>query len=87
LERIVYGSNGRLLTGSFMDYALPRATGIAAVALESIKALSHWIGVPATLVNAVIDALSPFGMRHLDMPLTSYKVLHAMKTALKEKDR
>jgi len=63
-EKVVYDrSSGQLLTGSFMDYYMPRAGLLPAVA------------------NAVMDALRPLGIGHLDMPLTPAKVWHAIRSA------
>ncbi len=82
-ERIVYAADGQFLTGSLMDYALPRAEDIPPVTLESLAPRSPvnplgakgvgeagCIGVPAAIVNAAVDALQPYGVRHLDMPLS-----------------
>jgi carbon-monoxide dehydrogenase large subunit len=92
MERIVYDEDGQLVTGSLMDYALPRANDVPAVELTSLATPSPTnplgakgvgeagcIGIPAAIVNAVVDALSPFGVRHLDMPLTPEKIWRAMR--------
>jgi carbon-monoxide dehydrogenase large subunit len=92
MERIVYDEQGQLLTGSLMDYAVPRASDVPAVELASLATPSPTnplgakgvgeagcIGIPAAIVNAVVDALAPFGVRHLDMPLTSEKIWRAMR--------
>ena len=94
LERLVYDDDGQLLTGSLMDYAVPRAADIPAVDIHKLVTPSPanalgakgvgeagCIGVPAAIVNAVVDALSPFGVTHLDMPLTSQKIWRAMQAA------
>ncbi|MGE0714244.1 MAG: xanthine dehydrogenase family protein molybdopterin-binding subunit [Alphaproteobacteria bacterium] len=85
LERTVYDpDSAQLLTGSFMDYALPRATDLPALRVALIEdrpTASNPLGVKGsgqagaiaaaqTVVNAVIDALAPLGIRHVDMPLT-----------------
>ena len=83
-ERVVYDGAGQLLTGSLLDYALPRADGMPPTRLASLATPTHLnplgakgvgeagcIGVPASVVNAAVDALSPFGVEHLDMPLTA----------------
>ncbi|MCC7275811.1 MAG: xanthine dehydrogenase family protein molybdopterin-binding subunit, partial [Alphaproteobacteria bacterium] len=85
LERTVYDpDSAQLLTGSFMDYALPRATDLPALRVamrEDRPTASNPLGVkgsgqagaiaaPQTVVNAVIDALAPLGIRHVDMPVT-----------------
>jgi carbon-monoxide dehydrogenase large subunit len=97
MERIVYDEDGQLVTGSLMDYAVPRASDVPAVVLDRIEtpALTNplgakgvgeagCIGVPAAILNAAIDALSPLGMRHLDLPLTSEQIWLAMRAARNE---
>ncbi|MBI2683561.1 MAG: xanthine dehydrogenase family protein molybdopterin-binding subunit [Acidobacteriales bacterium] len=81
-EHVVYDENGQLLTGTLMDYALPRATNCPWMELDrtetpspvnplGVKGVGEagTIGATPCLVNAVIDALAPLGVRHLDMPL------------------
>jgi carbon-monoxide dehydrogenase large subunit len=98
LERIVYDEHGQLLTGSFLDYALPRAADIPPIELESLaihatanvlgaKGVGEagTIGVPAALLNAAIDALAPLGVHHLDFPLTAerlWRTINASSTEL-----
>ncbi|MES2189813.1 MAG: xanthine dehydrogenase family protein molybdopterin-binding subunit [Pseudomonadota bacterium] len=97
LERIVYDSEGQLLTGSLMDYALPRADDMPAVTLESIAIPTQanvlgakgvgeagCIGVPAALINAAADALSPLGVNPPDFPLTAERLWHALQTRTKK---
>jgi carbon-monoxide dehydrogenase large subunit len=92
MERVVYDEDGQLVTGSLMDYALPRANDVPALELTSLATPSPTnplgakgvgeagcIGIPAAIVNAVVDALSPLGVRHLDMPLTPEKIWRAMR--------
>lgn len=92
LEQVVYDDNGELLTGSFSDYAMPHATHIPNVVLDNIETGSPFndlgakgvgeagcIGVPAAVVNAVLDALSPFGVKNVEMPLTSEKIWRLMQ--------
>lgn len=94
LERIVYEPDGQILTGSLMDYALPRASDMPPVDLLHQETPTNanplgakgvgeagCIGVPAAIVNAAVDALSPFGVAHLDMPLTSEKLWRALSAA------
>ena len=94
LERIVYDEDGQLVTASFMDYAMPRAVHMPELQLAKIETPSPFnylgakgvgeagnVGVPAAIVNAVVDALSPFGVTHMDMPLTSERIWTAMQTA------
>jgi aerobic carbon-monoxide dehydrogenase large subunit len=92
MEKMVYDLDGQLLTGSLMDYAVPRGIDIPSVVIDSIESVSPanalgakgvgeagCIGIPAAVVNAAIDALSP-GVSHLDMPLTSEKIWRAMRS-------
>ncbi len=92
LERIVHDEDGQLLTGSLMDYALPRADDMPPVHLASqpsptplnplgAKGVGEagCIGVPASVVNAALDALAPFGVQDIAMPLTAERVWRAMR--------
>ncbi len=90
LEEVVFDSSGQLLSGSFGDYAMPRAGDMPPLddlVLEHTVTPSPWnplgvkgvgesgtVGAPAAIVNAVMDALEPFGVRHVDMPYTSEKI-------------
>jgi len=91
LERLVYDEDGQLITGSLMDYALPRADDMPPVEIETVSTRSPsnalgakgvgeagCIGVPAAIFNAVCDAVAPFGPNDLQMPLTSEKVWRAI---------
>src|SRR2546426_1638332 len=91
-ERTVYDENGQLLTGEFMDYAMPRAKDIPEYLMDStvtpspsnsmgIKGVGEagTIGATPAVANAVIDALAPLGVRHLDLPLTPEKVWKAIR--------
>jgi carbon-monoxide dehydrogenase large subunit len=97
LERIVYDEDGQLVTASFMDYAIPRAAHIPELVFGKIETPSPFnmlgakgigeagcVGVPAAIVNAAVDALKPFGVTHLDMPLTGEKLWSAMQYAMTE---
>jgi carbon-monoxide dehydrogenase large subunit len=90
-ERCVYDENGQLLTGEFMDYAMPRASDIPEYLLGhtvtpspsnpmGIKGVGEagTIGATPAIANAVLDALAPLGVKHLDLPLTPEKVWRAM---------
>ena len=94
LERIVYDADGQLLTGSLMDYALPRADDMPAVWLDRMCTPSPFnalgakgvgeagtIGAPPAIVNAVLDALAPFGVEAIDMPMTPERVWKAIRAA------
>lgn len=96
MERLVYDEQGQLLTGSLMDYALPRAADMPRVQLASHPTPSAanplgakgvgeagCIGVPAALLNAALDALAPLGVRQLDFPLTSGRLWQAVRDASK----
>ena len=88
LENSVFDdASGQLLSGSFMDYALPRADDLPAFTLErnEVPCGSNALGAkgcgesgttvsPAAVINAVVDALKEFGVSHLDMPATPEKV-------------
>ena len=94
LENAVYDSDGQFVTGSFMDYAMPRAHDV-----PMINVLSHPVptksnplgakgcgeagtsgGLPS-VANAVIDALSEYGIRHLEMPMTPARIWQAIQDA------
>ena len=93
-EGAVYGDDGQLLSGSMLDYALPRASRLPSFELGEtvtpspvnplgVKGVGEAgaIASTAATANAVIDALSPLGIRHLDMPFTAAKVWHAIQQA------
>ena len=86
--------SGQLLTGSLMDYCLPRADDLPNIAVVfneqpcatnplGVKGVGEagTTGALAAVVNAVVDALSEYGVRHVDMPLTSEKVWRAIRGA------
>jgi aerobic carbon-monoxide dehydrogenase large subunit len=94
LEQAVYDAGGQLLTGSFMDYALPRADGVPAfeVGFHPVPATSNPLGVKGcgeagvtgalpAVMNALHDALALRGVRHLDMPATPARVWQALQAA------
>jgi carbon-monoxide dehydrogenase large subunit len=93
-ETAVYDNNGQLLSGSMMEYHVPTAADVPAFALDHTVTLTKTnplgvkgIGEAGTIastpaiVNAVIDALSPLGIMHIDMPLTAEKVWQAIRKA------
>jgi carbon-monoxide dehydrogenase large subunit len=93
-EHGVYDENGQLLSGSMMDYAMPRADGFPSIAVDRTETPSphNPLGVKgagemgtiagtATISNAVLDALAPLGIRYLDMPLTAEKIHNAIVAA------
>jgi len=95
MEQIVYdGESGQLLTGSFMDYAIPRADTLPDLHVESNPVPTKLnplgakgageagtVGALPAVMNAVIDALAPLGVGHLDMPATPERVWRAIQEA------
>jgi carbon-monoxide dehydrogenase large subunit len=95
MEQIVFEPmSGQLLTGSFLDYAMPRAEDLPffAVAQNGIPAQSNPLGVkgageagvtPATsaVINAIVDALKDFGVTHIEMPATPERIWRAIRSA------
>ena len=94
MEEINYDSSGQPITGSFMDYALPRAEDIPPIVVgdHPSPAKSNPLGTKGcgeagcagsltTIVNAVLDALSDYGIKQIDMPLTPEKVWRAIQDA------
>jgi carbon-monoxide dehydrogenase large subunit len=93
-EGAVYDESGQLLTGSMMDYALPRAdafprfelgmtetpTSVNPLGVKGIGETGTIASTPA-VYNAVLDALAPLGVRRLDMPLTPERVWRAIQAA------
>jgi carbon-monoxide dehydrogenase large subunit len=91
LEEVLYDASGQLVTSSLGDYPLPRATTFPPFELDrtetptprnplGVKGIGEagTIGSTPALVNAVVDALAPFGVRHLDMPTTPERIWRAM---------
>ncbi|HEY3026910.1 MAG TPA: xanthine dehydrogenase family protein molybdopterin-binding subunit [Pyrinomonadaceae bacterium] len=92
-EELVYDEQGQLVTGTLMDYAVPRASMIPWFELDrtetpspvnplGVKGVGEagTIGATPAIVNAVVDALSPFGVRHIDMPMkpeTVWRLINA----------
>jgi aerobic carbon-monoxide dehydrogenase large subunit len=94
LEHCVYDTSGQLLTGTFMDYAMPRPEMITKVELydHSVPSPTNPLGAKGageagttgaipTLANAVIDALRPLGIHHLDFPYSPARVWAAIRKA------
>jgi carbon-monoxide dehydrogenase large subunit len=94
MERTIYDPQGQPVTGSFMDYALPRASDAPAFAIEnhSVPCKTNLLGVKGcgeagcagalpSVMNAVVDALSAVGVTHIDMPATPEKVWQALNGA------
>ncbi len=94
LENAVYDGDGQLLAGSFMDYAMPRAHHLCDIGFVShpVPAKSNPLGTKgcgeagsagglASIMNAIVDALSVYGIRHFDMPATPERVWQAIRDA------
>jgi carbon-monoxide dehydrogenase large subunit len=87
LEEAVWDDSGQLLTGSFMDYAMPTAQDFPMFTLDrtvtpsphnplGVKGMgeSPTIAAVPAIVNAVVDALSPLGVTHVDIPIKAEKI-------------
>jgi carbon-monoxide dehydrogenase large subunit len=95
LENVAYDpDSGQLLSGSFMDYAMPHADDMCAIEvdLHVVPTPTNPLGVkgageagsvaaPPALLNAIIDALAPLGVMHLEMPATPETVWRAIRAA------
>jgi carbon-monoxide dehydrogenase large subunit len=93
-EGVEYDENGQLLTGSMLDYVVPNASQVPVYELArtvtpspvntlGIKGVGEagTIAASAAVVNSVVDALSPLGVRHLEMPLKSERIWQAIQAA------
>ena len=93
LETCVYTDDGQLLTGSYMDYCMPRADDVPGVAVSThvtecphndlgVKGCGEVgaIGSPAAVMNAVVDAMSGLGVKHIEMPATSQRVWQVIQS-------
>jgi carbon-monoxide dehydrogenase large subunit len=91
-EDIAFDASGQLLTGSFMDYAMPRASDLVAIAIKSnpvptktnplgVKGAGEagTVGAMPAVANALVDALSEFGVRHIEMPATPERIWRALR--------
>jgi carbon-monoxide dehydrogenase large subunit len=97
-EQVIYDrETGQLLTGSFMDYCMPRAGLVPDIRMQDLPlpSINNTLGVKGvgesgctasipSLANAVVDALRPLGVAHLDMPMTPAKLWHAIRSAGKD---
>ena len=94
MEHTVYDADGQLASGSFMDYAMPRAADVPQFIYESMPfpATTNPLGVKgcgeagcagamSAVMNAIVDALSVYGVHHIDMPATQQKVWQAIQGA------
>jgi carbon-monoxide dehydrogenase large subunit len=94
-EHCIYDpESGQLLSGSFMDYTMPRADNLPPISFETVEILCRTnplgikgsgeagaIGAPPAVINAVVDALAEFGVRHVDMPATAHALWRALRQA------
>lgn len=94
-EQVVYDADGQLLTGSFMDYAMPRADDLPrSIALDTrnvptkgnllgVKggAETGTVGAPPAVISAIVDALRPLGVTDIQMPATPHRVWKAIHEA------
>ncbi|PWT90110.1 MAG: carbon monoxide dehydrogenase [Blastocatellia bacterium] len=93
-EEVVYDEQGQLVSGTLMDYALPRASHVPNFELDrtetpspvnplGIKGVGEagTIGATPAIVGAIVDALSPFGVKHLDMPIKPETIWKAINTS------
>jgi aerobic carbon-monoxide dehydrogenase large subunit len=91
-ERAVYDEDGQLISGEFMDYAVPKATTMPFIETGhtvtpspvnplGVKGVGEagTIGASPALVNSVVDALSPLGVRHIDMPMTPERIWNILQ--------
>ena len=98
MEDKAYDSNGQVLSGSFMDYAMPRAEHFCDFKIEDnpvptptnplgVKGAGEagTVGALSAGVNAIVDALSIYGIRHIDTPCTPYRVWSAIEEAKRAK--
>ena len=94
MEEIVFDEQGQLVTGSFQDYAMPRADDFPDLQSEltEVPARTNPLGVkgageagatgaPPAIIGAILDALKPLGIEHIDMPATPSRVWAAIKAS------
>jgi len=99
-EQMLYGDEGQVLTGSLMNYAVPRASNMPPLILGEtvtpnpfnplgVKGVGEagTNGAPPAVANAVMDALAPLGIDHIDMPYTAPKLWAAIREAERRKER
>ncbi len=93
-EEAIYDNNGQLITGTMMDYAVPTADVLPSYEVDrtvtptpvnpmGVKGAGETgtIAASAAVVNAVVDALAPFGVKHIDMPVKPERVWRAIQSA------
>ena len=92
MENLAFDTAGQLLSGSFMDYAMPRADDFCNFDVEGrpvptdtnplgVKGAGECgtVGTMPAVMNAITDALAPLGINHLDMPATPEKIWQALR--------
>jgi aerobic carbon-monoxide dehydrogenase large subunit len=97
MEAIVYDTDGQLVSGSFQDYSMPRAHHFPQFTAEflPILAASNPLGIkgageagatgaPPAIMHAILDALRPAGVEHIDMPATPLRVWESLKSRQKK---
>ena len=95
-EAVVHDASGQVLSGSFTDYAMPRAADVPRMRLDTraVPTLTNplgvkggaetgTIGLPPAIIGAVVDALRPYGIRDIAMPATPARIWAAIETARK----
>jgi carbon-monoxide dehydrogenase large subunit len=94
MEKTAYDADGQLLTGSYMDYAMPRASDMPEIGFEShpVPAKNNPLGVKGcgeagcagaltSVMNAIVDALSEYGVANIEMPATPERVWQTIQDA------
>lgn len=94
MEDIRYDEDGQLLSGSFMDYAMPRASDLPSIICKSNEVLTSTnpvgakgageagtVGALAAVISAISDALAPLGIEHVDMPATPERIWRTIQRA------
>jgi carbon-monoxide dehydrogenase large subunit len=94
MESIVFDADGQLVTGSFQDYVMPRAEDFPEMLSEltEVPATTNPLGIkgageagatgaPPAVISAILDALKPLGIEHIDMPATPSRVWAAIQAS------
>jgi carbon-monoxide dehydrogenase large subunit len=92
---VIYDENGQLASGTLMDYAIPRASHMPAMTRDhtvtptplnplGVKGVGEagTVGSPPAILNAIVDALAPFGVTNIDMPATPPKIWRAIQSSV-----
>ena len=93
-EHVQYSDDGQLQTGSLLDYAIPKSDMLPSFKTEFLSTPTNTnplgakgigeagtIAAPPTIVSAICDALKPFGINHIDMPLTPPRIWAALQNS------